>query len=489
MPKNTRSQRRKSEGVHEVLRIPDDLNDLYVGDLRSLCKKFGLKQDGGRQALVNRLQKAKENRSGPESVSASGGANTASSRHEPSQGQVLSDAQRQEILSLMQSSMGDVAEVAATRAIKSMHQLGLGRPIETETVREENASCGEGLLQAPNTLQQQQQQQQGARLAPSTSPQPQQLQQQTTPTTNSVVQALQPSLDAISQALQKLGTLPSVGLPQPLPGTSPHRAGPNRLPSSPPGFSTSEVPPKLVQEIIAGEFFDLAKLMNKNLLKLQHMHNGILDSNFELIVDPENKLLKAKPPRRLSITTLDEWTNALGTYISVIVSRFPNRAVELIDYMGIIREAAADFPGLGFLIYDYQFRMKAAADKFIYWGVIDSQLWLRIFSKHPSRLREAYRDILDVSSSESNSLFYQGPQFSRAVHQGDVQRCHSYNRGRGCVRNPCPYAHLCNRCSEEHPRYSCPKRAPACNRCGTSHNGPHCPTNHSQPKPNPEGRV
>ena len=138
------------------------------------------------------------------------------------QGQVLSDAQRQEILSTMPSSTSDVAEAAATRTIKSMHQLGLGRPIETETVREEHASCGEGLLQAPNTLQQQQQQQQqqGAlndRLAPSTSPQPEQPQQQTTTTTNSVVQAVQPSLDAISQALQKLGSLPPVGLPQPLP--------------------------------------------------------------------------------------------------------------------------------------------------------------------------------------------------------------------------------------------------------------------------------
>ena len=35
--------------------------------------------------------------------------------------------------------------------------------------------------------------------------------------------------------------------------------------------------------------------------------------------------------------------------------------------------------------------MKAAADKSIYWGVTDSQLWLRIFSKHPSRLRETYQ--------------------------------------------------------------------------------------------------
>ena len=141
MPKNTRSQRRKSEGVHKVLRISDDLSDLYVGDLRSLCKKFGLKQDGGRQTLINRLQKAKENRSRPESVSSSSGVNTASSGHEPTS-QVISDAHHQDILSLMQSSMGDVAEAAATRAIKSMHQLGLGKSTEAETEREEHTSCG-----------------------------------------------------------------------------------------------------------------------------------------------------------------------------------------------------------------------------------------------------------------------------------------------------------------------------------------------------------
>ena len=36
-----------------------------------------------------------------------------------------------------------------------------------------------------------------------------------------------------------------------------------------------------------------------------------------------------------------------------LLSRFPNRAVELTYQMGIIREAAADFPGLGFLTYGY----------------------------------------------------------------------------------------------------------------------------------------
>ena len=47
--------------MNKVLRIADDFNDLYVGDLCSLCKKFRLKQDGGPQTLVNHLHKAVEN--------------------------------------------------------------------------------------------------------------------------------------------------------------------------------------------------------------------------------------------------------------------------------------------------------------------------------------------------------------------------------------------------------------------------------------------
>ena len=140
-------------------------------------------------------------------------------------------------------------------------------------------------------------------------------------------------------------------------------------------------------------------------------------------------MLKAKAPKRLSITTLDECTNTFRTYISIIVSRFPSGATELIACMGIIRKAAADFLGLGFLIDDYKFRIKAAADKSIYWGRTDSQLWLRIFSKHPSRLRETYQNVLDVIPNVNQSLFNQGPLYNQALHQGDIKTCNSYNRG------------------------------------------------------------
>ena len=158
--------------------------------------------------------------------------------------------------------------------------------------------------------------------------------------------------------------------------------------------------------------------------------------------------------------------NTFGTYISIIVSRFPSRATELIAYMGITREAAADFSGLGFLIYDYNFRMKAAADKSIYWGCTDSQLWLKIFSKHPFRLRESYQGVLYVIPNVNQSRFNQGPLYDQALHQGDVKTCNSYSRGKECYRNPCLFAHVCNRYYGGQPGIHYRAQLPECNKCG-----------------------
>ena len=51
-------------------------------------------------------------------------------------------------------------------------------------------------------------------------------------------------------------------------------------------------------------------------------------------------------------TTLDEWIYTFETYMCVILSIFPTHAIELIGNMGSIRETVADFPGLGFVIYN-----------------------------------------------------------------------------------------------------------------------------------------
>ena len=132
--------------------------------------------------------------------------------------------------------------------------------------------------------------------------------------------------------------------------------------------------------------------------------------------------------------------------------------------------------------------MKAAANKSIYWGPIDSQLWLRIFSKHPSRLWETYQDVSDVIPNVNQALFNQGPLYYRALHQGDVKTCNSYNRGKECYRNPCLFAHVCNRCYEGHPRVHCRAQPPECNKCGNIQSGSHCPTKSPPPQGNNSGK-
>ena len=169
MPKQTRSLSQRNKANHTSHDIPEDLNKRYVKELRDLCKNLGLKQDGGRQALTNRLEKARENHVQDQSV----GVTAATTSHQPS-GIVstFSESQHQEVLDLMKMAISDVAEVAASRAITSFQQLQAQQSnptisCEKETTREVNMASGEDLVMAPNDflqqpqpLQQQQQPQQ-----------------------------------------------------------------------------------------------------------------------------------------------------------------------------------------------------------------------------------------------------------------------------------------------------------------------------------------
>ena len=162
------------------------------------------------QALTNQLEKARENHVQDQSV----GVTAATTSHQPS-GIVstFSESQRQEVLDLMKTAISNVAEAAASRAITSFQQLQAqqSNPTiswETETTREVNMASREDLVMAPNDFlqqpqppQQQQQPQQSlstAVLVPTQAGPTSSSQGQADNTTTAIVQALQPSLDAIS---------------------------------------------------------------------------------------------------------------------------------------------------------------------------------------------------------------------------------------------------------------------------------------------------
>lgn len=202
--------------------------------------------------------------------------------------------------------------------------------------------------------------------------------------------------------------------------------------------SIHELPAKLVKEALSGEFMELSKLLPKNI-------NLVHKSEEPLTLTVENSVIKLSHAKKTtSITDVEEWTSAFSAYMSVIISKSPDRASELLEYMSLVRYAAKYHTGLGWCVYDIKFRQKAANNKSLKWSVIDSQLWLKTFTVAPSRMKEEL------------SFLHNGP-YSPGTRGNDNRTCHNYNKGFACARVPCMFAHKCNRpgCWRDHPGYKC----------------------------------
>lgn len=203
------------------------------------------------------------------------------------------------------------------------------------------------------------------------------------------------------------------------------------------GNPLQDVPANYVKEIQSGEFFELSKLLPKNL--------SAFDDGDPLTLTMENSVIKVskKAHSSTSITDIEQWTTAFSTYMSIFIRKFPLRSQELLQYMSIIRYAAQFHKGLGWCIYDFKFRQKASLDKSLVWSRINQQLWLMIFTVAPSVLREEY------------PLFSKGPNVSVSAGAANRGTCINFNRTGSCFREPCAYRHVCNKCGGPHPGRDC----------------------------------
>ena len=95
------------------------------------------------------------------------------------------------------------------------------------------------------------------------------------------------------------------------------------------GGFTPEIPNKYVRDIESGEFFELAKLLPKNLNKL----NVGSDSSDNVGFTISSTGISLTPRKPQVLTNIEEWTTAFNTYMIIIVQKFPNRASELLQYM------------------------------------------------------------------------------------------------------------------------------------------------------------
>ena len=127
---------------------------------------------------------------------------------------------------------------------------------------------------------------------------------------------------------------------------------------------------------------ELSKLLPKNFNSLQPLHDK------PLTLTVENSVIRVNKAKATCITNIEEWTTAFTSYMSVIISKHPNHAAELLEYRSLIHYAAKYHRGLGWCVYDVKFCQKAAANKSISWSIIDSQLWLKTFTVAPSLMKE-----------------------------------------------------------------------------------------------------
>ena len=158
-------------------------------------------------------------------------------------------------------------------------------------------------------------------------------------------------------------------------------------------------------------------------------------------------VVKRKKP---NADSFQKWLDAFMAYILVIVTAYPNRAVELIKYQQIISRAVTKFKGLAWYTYDEHFRRRAARDLTIAWDRIDIELWTVTFTgtakPHCSICSSPYHQSDDCPHQEPSKK----PRRSALV-------CFDFNKASGCQRRTCHFLYKCRRCGySSHALFNCP---------------------------------
>ena len=144
-----------------------------------------------------------------------------------------------------------------------------------------------------------------------------------------------------------------------------------------------------------------------------------------------------KPAR--VVQNIREWTNVFLIFSAILIKKHLEKAVELLQYMALIREAEARAQGsFAWMQYDKNFRMRQAVQPQS-WAKINSDLWLRAMT-FPALSQPLTTSFNRYSSNKPR-----------------LRPCFDFNSPRGCSFKPCKYDHLCTACRGPHSITKCPR--------------------------------
>ena len=124
-------------------------------------------------------------------------------------------------------------------------------------------------------------------------------------------------------------------------------------------------PPQVVKKIQNLEFVDFAELMPNNRDLLHR-------------IDLTDNKASTKAPLRC-VTTITSWAQCFMAYSAILLSKFPDKLVEVMAYGKMIIKEAGRHGGEGWKVYDTLFRQMLAADKTIPWSKLNPTLYATTF--------------------------------------------------------------------------------------------------------------
>ena len=177
---------------------------------------------------------------------------------------------------------------------------------------------------------------------------------------------------------------------------------------------SAHVPKQLRQKIWENKYINIALLLKGNAELAEIFSGGLLH-----VIDGK---IEARPKQtKEKVNSIEQWTEAFLIFMSIYLSRYPDKTQELLKYITAIRDAAAKFPNYAWRQYDEQFRVRQAL-KVENWGKINADLWLRT---------------MPVSSTTSLPSQFDVYQFSS---------CREFNNKGFCNFYRCRYQHSCDLC-------------------------------------------
>ncbi|KAJ1216844.1 hypothetical protein NDU88_004443 [Pleurodeles waltl] len=198
------------------------------------------------------------------------------------------------------------------------------------------------------------------------------------------------------------------------------------------------------EKIWKGEYVEMLKLLHREIQSKE----ASKEEEYEL-----SKRLKVP-------VNIENLTAAFLIYASVYCKRFPERAVALLKYMDVIRNAYLNYGGYAWVQYDEEFRARMAADEEVKRGEIDADLWQHTMG--PSKFGKTVFTAsgLPITYGPFQEHPTQGGAGANAkgVSGGTASAksgaCWDYNKGL-CTQAYCKFRHQCSCCGGRHALVHC----------------------------------